>query len=180
MPPKTKGRGRKAGVQKKKKNSGAALQREGARRAKASEDGLKQRLRELETELEEARSEGKAIYAEMSRRCRVLQEQTDRRSKQLEEEVRGLRKQLETCQKEAEAAQEEAARALSERDHTLARLQAHVADMEAKYEDILHGTLDRLVAKLRAAQPQWDTTALRLHARHKDQLRQLGLNPLDL
>lgn len=43
--------------------SSAALQREGTRRTKASEDGLKQRLRELETELEEARSEGKAIYA---------------------------------------------------------------------------------------------------------------------
>lgn len=40
-----------------------ALQREEARRAKASEDRLKQRLQGLEAELEKAQSEGKAVYA---------------------------------------------------------------------------------------------------------------------
>lgn len=40
-----------------------ALQRDEARRAKASEDQLKQRIKDLEAELEGARSEGKAIYA---------------------------------------------------------------------------------------------------------------------
>jgi hypothetical protein len=42
-----------------------ALQREEARRAKASEDRLKQRLQGLEAELERTQSEGKAIYAGM-------------------------------------------------------------------------------------------------------------------
>ncbi|XP_027835114.1 coiled-coil domain-containing protein 153 isoform X8 [Ovis aries] len=93
MPPKTKEKGTKAGAQKKKRNAGAdveaesmhrlallekevlqdrlegcsglftALQRDEARRAKASEDQLKQRIKDLEAELEGARSEGKAIYA---------------------------------------------------------------------------------------------------------------------
>lgn len=40
-----------------------ALRRDEARRAKASEEQLKRRLQVLEAELEEARSEGKAIYA---------------------------------------------------------------------------------------------------------------------
>ncbi|KAF5921244.1 hypothetical protein HPG69_018644, partial [Diceros bicornis minor] len=40
-----------------------ALRRDEARRAKASEDQLKQRLQGLKAELEEARSEGKALYA---------------------------------------------------------------------------------------------------------------------
>lgn len=44
----------------------------------------------------------------------------------------------ETCQREAEAAREGAKQALRERDQTLAQLRAHVADMEAKYEEILH------------------------------------------
>ncbi|XP_070346208.1 dynein regulatory complex protein 12 isoform X4 [Equus asinus] len=171
MPPKTKEKGVKAGSQKKKKNAGAgveaesmhrlavlekellqdhlALRRDEARRAKASENQLKQRLQGLEAELEGARSEGKAIYAEM-------------------------------CQKEAEAARREAEEVLGERDQTLAQLRAHVADMEAKYEEILHGSLDGLLAKLRAVKPQWDRDVLRLHARHKEQLRQFGLNPLDL
>ncbi|XP_025122564.3 coiled-coil domain-containing protein 153 isoform X1 [Bubalus bubalis] len=261
MPPKTKGKGTKAGAQKKKRNAGAdveaesmrrlallekevlqdrlALQRDEARRAKASEDQLKQRIKDLEAELEGARSEGNAIYAgevlttglpgkpskdlyapvhwtkqspphpqlpvlapllsphlgpwppaalpEMSRQYRSLQEAMQSRSRQLEEEVEGLREQLELCQREAEAAQREAKQALGERDQTLAQLRAHVADMEAKYEKILHiearclqDSLDRLLAKLRAVKPQWDGAVLRLHTRLKEQLRQFGLNPLDL
>ncbi|XP_015393875.2 coiled-coil domain-containing protein 153 isoform X2 [Panthera tigris] len=180
MPSKTKGKGMKAGSQKKRKNVGAALRRDEARRAKASEDQLRWRLRVLEAELEEARSEGKAVYAEMSRQCQVLQKEMETRSRQLEEEVRGLREQLETCQREAEAAREGAEQALRERDQTLAQLRAHVADIEAKYEEILHGSLDQLLAKLRAVKPQWDGAVLRLHTQYKERLRQFGLNPLDL
>ncbi|XP_073922674.1 dynein regulatory complex protein 12 isoform X3 [Castor canadensis] len=160
MPPKTKDKGRKAGAQKKKKNPGAdveaegkhrlvllekellrdqlALRRDEARRAKASEDLLKQRLQGLEAELGRARSEGKAIYAEMSRQQWALQEKMETQSKQLEEETKILREQLETCQKEAEAAREEAEQALKEQDQVLAQLRAHVEDMEAKYEEIIH------------------------------------------
>ncbi|XP_059122843.1 coiled-coil domain-containing protein 153 isoform X2 [Peromyscus eremicus] len=202
MPPKTRAKGRKTGAQKKKKNPSPdaeaeakhrlvqlekellqdhlALQRDETRRAKASEDRLKQRLQGLEAELERAQSEGKATYAEMSRQRRALQEELRTRSKQLEEEARGLREQLETCQREAKAAREEAERALREQDETLAQLRGHVANMEAKYEEILHGSLDCLLAKLRAVEPQWDAAVLRLHTRYKEQLRQFGLNPLDL
>ncbi|XP_008824203.1 coiled-coil domain-containing protein 153 [Nannospalax galili] len=202
MPPKTKEKRRKAGVQKKKKNLGAdvetetkhrlvllekellqdhlALRGDEARQAKASEDRLKQRLQGLEAELERARSEAKAIYAEMSRQHQALQEEMGTRSKQLEEDVRGLQKQLETCQREAAAAREGAEQALRERDRTLAQLRAHVADMEDKYEEILHDNLDSLLAKMRVVKPQWDANVLRLHTSHKEMLCQFGLNPLDL
>ncbi|XP_058433090.1 coiled-coil domain-containing protein 153 isoform X3 [Marmota monax] len=171
MPPKTKEKGRKSGTQKKKKNLSVdveaeakhrlmvlekellldhlALRRDESRRAKASEELLKQKLQGLEAELKEARSEEKAIYAEM-------------------------------CQKEAKAEREEAEQALRERDQTLTQLRAQVVDMEAKYQEILHGSLDQLLAKLRAVKPDLDGAVLRLHAKHKEQLRQFGLNPLDL
>lgn len=202
MPPKTKGKGRKAATRKKKKNSSPgveaeakhrlvllekellqdhlALQREEACRAKASEDRLKQTLQGLEAELERTQSEGRAVYAEMSRQRQALQKELGTRSKRLEEEVRGLRERLETCQREAKTAREEAERALREQDGTLAELRAHVAHMEAKYEEILHDNLNCLLAKLRAVKPQWDAATLRLHTRHKEQLRRFGLNPLDL
>ncbi|KAM4847944.1 dynein regulatory complex protein 12 isoform X2 [Urocitellus parryii] len=202
MPPKTKEKGRKSGTQKKKKNLSVdveaeakhrlmvlekellldhlALRRDESRRAKASEELLKQKLQGLEAELKEARSEEKAIYAEMSRQHQALKEKLETRSNQLEEEVRGLREQLEMCQKEAKAEREEAEQALRERDQTLTQLRAQVVDMEAKYQEILHGSLDQLLAKLRAVKPHWDGAVLRLHAKHKEQLRQFGLNPLDL
>ncbi|XP_074212917.1 dynein regulatory complex protein 12 isoform X1 [Camelus bactrianus] len=117
---------------------------------------------------------------EMSRQRQALQEEMETRSRQLEEEVKGLREKLDKCQREAEAAEREAKQALGERDRTLAQLRAHVADMEAKYEEILYGSLDGLLDKLRAVKPQWDGALLKLHARYKEQLRQFGLNPLDL
>ncbi|KAK2099597.1 hypothetical protein P7K49_020945 [Saguinus oedipus] len=45
---------------------------------------------------------------------------------------------LEAYQRETVALREEAEKALGESDQALAQLQAHVADMEAKYEEILH------------------------------------------
>lgn len=44
----------------------------------------------------------------------------------------------------------------------------------------LQGSLDQLLAKLRALGPRRDGVGLRLQARHREQLWQLGLNPLDL
>ncbi|XP_047372920.1 coiled-coil domain-containing protein 153 isoform X3 [Sciurus carolinensis] len=162
MPPKTKEKGRKAGAQKKKKNSSADVEAE-----------AKHRLMVLEKEL-------LLDHLEMSRQRQAIQEELETRSKHLEEEVRGLQEQLEMCQKEAKAAREEAEQALRERDQTLTQLRARLADVEAKYEEIFHGSLDQLLAKLRAVKPRWDGAVLRLHTRHEEQLRQFGLNPLDL
>ncbi|XP_011730533.1 dynein regulatory complex protein 12 isoform X2 [Macaca nemestrina] len=214
MPLKNKEKGKKSGAQKKK-NWGAdveaesrhrlvvlekellrdhlALQRDEARRAKASEDQLKQRLQRVEAELEGARSEGKAIYAGG---YAIPQQAAGGRSQGPSGAARYLWRLVkdrvspscclssclppEACQREAAAAREEAEQALRERDQALSQLRTHVADMEAKYEEILQDSLDRLLAKLRAIKSQWDGTALRLHARHKEQLRQFGLTALDL
>ncbi|XP_031508738.1 coiled-coil domain-containing protein 153 isoform X4 [Papio anubis] len=161
MPLKNKEKGKKSGAQKKK-NWGADVEAESRHRLVVLEKEL---LRD---------------HLEMSRQCHALQEDMQSRSKQLEEEVKGLWGQLEACQREAAAAREEAEQALRERDQALSQLRTHVADMEAKYEEILQDSLDRLLAKLRAIKSQWDGTAFRLHARHKEQLRQFGLTALDL
>ncbi|KAI5943322.1 Coiled-coil domain-containing protein 153 [Manis javanica] len=196
MPPKTKEKGIKAGAQKKKQNSGpdveaesmhklavlekellqehSALRRGEARRAKASEDQLKQKLQVPEAELEGARSEGKAMYTEMRCQCQDLQDKTDARSRQLEEEVRDLREQLETCRREAEATWQEAEQALGERDRTLAQLRTHVADMEAKWQPgPTLGQAEDHQASVGCGRAEAPRQA-------KEQLRQFGLNPLDL
>ncbi|XP_077820646.1 dynein regulatory complex protein 12 isoform X6 [Macaca mulatta] len=119
MPLKNKEKGKKSGAQKKKNWAGADVEAESRHRLVVLEKEL---LRD---------------HLEMSRQCHALQEDMQSRSKQLEEEVKGLRGQLEACQKEAAAAREEAEQALRERDQALSQLRTHVADMEAKYEEIL-------------------------------------------
>ncbi|XP_027691510.1 coiled-coil domain-containing protein 153 [Vombatus ursinus] len=201
MPPKIKGKVSKAGGQKKKNKSQdesteikhrrtaleleilrdhLALRRDETRQAIACRGQLRERLQELEAEVEGARGDGEAVYAEMSRQYQALRKEAETQRHQLEEEVKVLRKELEACQREAKTAKGEAEQALAERDKTLAQLQAYVTEMEAKYEEILHHSLDRLLAKLTTAKLEWDTAALRLHDKHKEQLQQFGLNPLDL
>ncbi|XP_056650208.1 coiled-coil domain-containing protein 153 [Monodelphis domestica] len=201
MPPKIKRTGSKTGGQKKKKKSQdaeteikhrrtaleleilrdhLALRRDETRQAIVCKERLQQRLQELEAEVERAQNDGKAVYAEMSRQYQALRKETETQSHRWEEEVKVLRKQLETCQREAKVAQGEAKQALAKRDKTLVQLQTYVTDMEAKYEEILHCSLDRLLAKLTIAKVEWDAATLRLHDKHKELLRQFGLNPLDL
>ncbi|CAK6448688.1 unnamed protein product [Pipistrellus nathusii] len=116
----------------------------------------------------------------MSRWCQAIREEAETHSVQQEEEARGLREQLEMRRAETVAARGVAEQALRERDQTRAQLQTHVSDLEATCEEIFHGSLDRLLAELRALEPPWDGMGLRLHARHREQLWKLGLNPLDL
>ncbi|XP_074193217.1 dynein regulatory complex protein 12 isoform X2 [Rhinolophus sinicus] len=169
MPPKTKEKRMKAEAQKKKRNADV-------------ETESMHRLTLLEMEL---LRDHLALWKGEARRAKASEDQLKLRLQGLEAELEGTRSEgkaiyAETCQRKAEVAQREAEQALREWDRTLAQLRTQVADMEAKYEEILHGSLDCLLAKLRAIQPQWKVAVLRLLTRHKEQLRQFGLNPLDL
>ncbi|XP_039352822.1 coiled-coil domain-containing protein 153 isoform X3 [Mauremys reevesii] len=115
MAPRNRGKGKKGGKQKKKKNVAEneveekyrkaalevdilkehlALRRDVARQAKADSEGLKQRLLELEQELEMSRDDKKDIYEEMIRQYQELQRQTETRIQQLETETKQLQEQL--------------------------------------------------------------------------------------
>ncbi|CAM5171891.1 unnamed protein product [Eretmochelys imbricata] len=94
MAPRNRGKGKKGGKQKKKKNVAEneveekyrkaalevdilkehlALGRDVARQVKADSEGLKQRQLELERELEMSRADKKDIYEEMIRQYQELQ-----------------------------------------------------------------------------------------------------------
>nr|XP_008162740.1 coiled-coil domain-containing protein 153 isoform X2 [Chrysemys picta bellii] len=170
MAPRNKGKGKKGGKQKKKKNVAEneveekyrkaalevdilkehlALRRDVARQAKADSEGLKQRLLELERELEMSRDDKKDIYEA-------------------------------TCREDIQQAQVEREQVLGEKDRTIAELQGKINAMETEYEKILHGSLDRVLSKLAAAQGCWKKEATTLHMEQKERLREFGLNPLEI
>ncbi|XP_030394230.1 coiled-coil domain-containing protein 153 isoform X2 [Gopherus evgoodei] len=202
MAPKTRGKGKKGGKQKKKKKNVAeneveekyrkaalevdilkehlALRRDVARQAKADSEGLKQRLVELEQELEMSRDDKKDIYEEMIRQYQELQQQTETRIQQLEIETKQLQKQLATCREDIQQARVEREQVLGEKDQTIAELQGKINAMEAEYEKILHGSLDRVLSKLAATQDCWEKEATAMHIEHKERLREFGLNPLEI
>ncbi|KAJ8780151.1 hypothetical protein J1605_011946 [Eschrichtius robustus] len=110
-------------------------------------------------------------------------------SRQLAEEVRGLREQLGRLPHPRSPFSRRITAAVQTEEH---RLQTRMLSNCGSRAQPLRGmwdlprpgpepdSLDWLSAKLRAVKPQWDGAVLRLHARHKEQLRQFGLNPLDL
>ncbi|XP_074833175.1 dynein regulatory complex protein 12 isoform X2 [Carettochelys insculpta] len=142
MAPGSRRKGKKGGKQEKKKNA-AVLRRDVA---KADGEGLKQRLLELEQELE--RDDKQDIYEA-------------------------------TCQHDIQQAQEEREQVLGEKDETISTLQGKIDALQTAYEEILHGSLDRVLSKLAAIQRCWEEEATALHLEHKEKLREFGLNPLE-
>ncbi|XP_067418863.1 dynein regulatory complex protein 12 [Emydura macquarii macquarii] len=201
MAPKNRGKGKEGGKQKKKKNVAEneveekyrkaalevdilkehlALRRDVARQAKADSEGLQQRLRELERELELTRDDKKDIYEEMIRQYQELQRQTETRIQQLETETKQLQQELATCRQDIQQAREDREQLLGEKDQTIVELQGKIDAMETAYEKILHGSLDQILSKLAAAQGCWEKEATALHLEHKERLREFGLNPLEM
>ncbi|TFJ99176.1 Coiled-coil domain-containing protein 153 [Platysternon megacephalum] len=201
MAPRNRGKGKKGGKQKKKKNVAEneveekyrkaalevdilkehlALRRDVARQAKADSEGLKQRLLELEQELEMSRDDKKDLYEEMIRQYQELQRQTETRIQQLEIETKQLQEQLATCREDIQQARAEREQVLGEKDQTIAELQGKINAMETEYEKILHCSLDRVLSKLAAAQGCWEKEATAMHMEHKERLREFGLNPLEI
>ncbi|EMP29007.1 hypothetical protein UY3_13837 [Chelonia mydas] len=151
-----------------------------ARQVKADSEGLKQRLLELERELEMSRDDKKDIYEEMIRQYQELQRQTETRIQQLETETKQLQEQLATCREAIQQARAEREQVLGEKDRTIAELQGKIDAMESEYEKILHGSLDRVLSKLAAAQGCWEKEATAMHTEQKERLREFGLNPLEI
>ncbi|XP_054658993.1 coiled-coil domain-containing protein 153 isoform X2 [Grus americana] len=201
MPPKSKGRGKKAVKQQQERDIAesqagekyrkAALEadmlkehlgpwRDRAWRAKADNEGLKKRLWDLEKALEQAREDKRDIHEEMTRQYQELQKQTAAHSQRLEAKVKSLQEQLATRLRESQQTQEMATQALAERDRTIAQLQGRLGAMEKEYEKTLHGSLDLVLAKMAEASQRWEEVATTIAVEHKERLQEFGLNPLEI
>uniref|UniRef100_A0A7M4E7T9 Dynein regulatory complex protein 12 n=1 Tax=Crocodylus porosus TaxID=8502 RepID=A0A7M4E7T9_CROPO len=137
------------------------LRRDVARQAKADSEGLQLRLQELEQELEAAREDKRDIYEGGS-------------------ELVGVQGTPAVCRQESQQAREESQRALGEKDRSLTELQAKIDTMKTEYEQILHGSLDGVLAKLASAKLRWEREATAIHMENKERLRDFGLNPLEM
>nr|XP_047919543.1 coiled-coil domain-containing protein 153 isoform X4 [Anser cygnoides] len=201
MPPKSKGKG-KRGVKQQKKSSAAESQaeatskraapeadslgehrapwRDTAQWARADSEGLRRRLWELERALEQARDDKRDMHEEMSRQYRELQRQTAAHSQRLEAKVNSLQEQLATRLQESQQSHQAATTALAERDRTITQLQGRMSAMEREYEQILHASLDLVLAKLAGARQHWEEQGTAIALQHKQRLQEFGLNPLEM
>ncbi|NXN44029.1 CC153 protein, partial [Rhinoptilus africanus] len=148
--------------------------------AKADNEGLKQRLWDLEKALERAWEDNRDIREEMTRQYQELQQQTAAHSQRLEARVKSLQEQLATRLQESQKTQETATQALAERDRTIAQLQGKLYAMEREYEKILHGNLDLVLAKMAEASRHWEEVGTTIAVEHKERLQEFGLNPLEM
>uniref|UniRef100_A0A8D0EA72 Dynein regulatory complex protein 12 n=1 Tax=Salvator merianae TaxID=96440 RepID=A0A8D0EA72_SALMN len=197
MPMLKKGKVKKAGKQKKKTDPDdekykktvlevdtlkqyLVLQRDVARHTVADSKRLKQRITDLEKELEDARGDKKDIYEEMIRQYRQLQRETDTQIQHLQTETHHLQEQLAACQETMQQSQADMARMFEEKEKTIAEMQHKIDEMEMEYEKILHSSLDCVLAKLQAAKLSWAKEAAVIHLEYKDRLKEFGLNPLEI
>ncbi|KAG8141586.1 hypothetical protein E2320_007185 [Naja naja] len=101
---------RKVKKTRKQKSSVPVLQRDLAKQAMIDREGFRQRLTELERELEEAQKDKKDIYEEMIRQYQQFQRQTDSQIQRLEAEKQNLQEELAACQKSLRQSEEERAK----------------------------------------------------------------------
>ncbi|KAM8927912.1 dynein regulatory complex protein 12 [Pelodytes ibericus] len=157
-----------------------ALRRQVTRRAQELKEELREKLEELEENLEGEKDEKQAIYSEMTRQHRNLEQESSAHIRSLEEKVTKLTFQLAKSQSELQKLREDCERKAAEKEEEISELRATVENMEKEYETLLHSCLDQLLAKLDVAGLQWKNNALSIHHQHKQMLQECGLNPLDI
>uniref|UniRef100_A0A8C5SNA4 Dynein regulatory complex protein 12 n=1 Tax=Laticauda laticaudata TaxID=8630 RepID=A0A8C5SNA4_LATLA len=155
------------------------LQRDLAKQAMIDREGFRQRLTELERELEEAQKDKKDIYEEMIRQYQQFQCQTDSQIQHLEAEKQNLQEELAACQKSLRRSEEEQAKISEEKERAEAQMQQKAEEMEKEWERILHDSLDQVLFKLQATKLGWEKEAALIHTEYKNALKEFGLNPLE-
>ncbi|XP_039206552.1 coiled-coil domain-containing protein 153 isoform X1 [Crotalus tigris] len=156
------------------------LQRDMAKQAMIDREEFRQRLTELERDLEEAQKDKKDIYEEMIRQYQQFQRQTDTQIQRLEAEKQNLQEQLAACQKKLQRSEEDRAKISEEKDKAVAEMQQKAKEMEKECERTLHDSLDQVLSKLQTAKLGWETEAALIHTEYKNMLKEFGLNPLEI
>ncbi|XP_034281188.1 coiled-coil domain-containing protein 153 isoform X2 [Pantherophis guttatus] len=156
------------------------LQRDLAKQARIDREGFRQRLTELERNLEKAQKDKKDIYEEMIRQYQQFQRQSDSQIQRLEAEKQNLQVQLAACQKTLQRSEEDRAKISEEKDKAVAQMQQKAEEMEKECERILHDSLDQVLSKLQATKLGWENEATLIHTDYKNALKDFGLNPLEI
>ncbi|XP_073422567.1 dynein regulatory complex protein 12 [Dendrobates tinctorius] len=157
-----------------------ALQRQVTRQAQQRKYEMHGKLQELHEDIQDERDEKQAIYNEMTRKHRDLEQRNSARIQHLEEEVAELKLQLNDSQKAFQLLTEESLHTVKEKETEIEELKKQVENMETEYEHILHSCLDRILSKLTLTGQQWEKESLTIHQKHKHMLQDCGLNPLDI
>ncbi|XP_018424611.1 PREDICTED: coiled-coil domain-containing protein 153 [Nanorana parkeri] len=199
MPPKLKGKLQNKKKMKKQKESGLmednykkanlevhvlqdhlALQRQVMRQAQHRKQEMRGKLHELLEDLQEEKDTKQAIYSEMTRQHKDLEQQSSSRIQDLEEEVAKLKLQLSISQEAMQTLKEESEHMTQEKEAEITELKREVENMEAEYETMLHSCLDQLLPKLSLVDQKWTSESLSIHHQYKQMLQDCGLNPFDI
>ncbi|NXJ82405.1 CC153 protein, partial [Trogon melanurus] len=132
---------------------------------KAGNEGLQQRLWNLERALEQAWEDRSMIW-----QYQELQKQTAAHSRCLE--VKILQEQLAARLQESQQTQETATQPPAERDRTIAQLQCGLYTVGC--------SLDLVLAQLAETSQYWEEVRTTFAMEHKERLQEFSLNPLDI
>ncbi|XP_068515592.1 dynein regulatory complex protein 12 isoform X2 [Anas acuta] len=169
MPPKGKGKGKR--VKQQKRRSAAESRAEAtSRRAGEEADSLGEHPARWRDTAPWARADSEGLRRRLRELERALeQEREDKRDMHQASRLQ-----------ESQRSHEAASKALAERDRTIAQLQGTMRAMESEYEQILHDSLDLVLAKLAEARQHWEEQGTAVELQHKQRLQEFGLNPLEM
>ncbi|XP_077972156.1 dynein regulatory complex protein 12-like [Styela clava] len=151
-----------------------------ARRSQAQASDWKNRLHEMEENLEEQKLEQKDVSAELTRQYKTMHTDMDIRMRELNTEVEHLRQQVANARQELETTKREKEEMEQEKNETIRILEKRIDEMEISYEGVLTASLDSLIGKIDEAKDKWDQEGIKIQEQTKITLLEFGLNPLDI
>lgn len=200
MPPKKKkaGKGKKAkkGKGKKKDGDGAELtaddlykrttqevhslkeqlaeRREYARRSRASEELMRDRMAESRTMVESERSSKKELSYDLTRQYKTMQAQLESRIEFLESHVKRLQTNLDETRLNLLKVTQERDQIRREREEQVAALNSQLHVMERSYETILQDVFEALAGRLEAARCKWEAESRQVEQSTQQVLLEFG------
>lgn len=151
-----------------------------ARRSQAQASDWRERVQEMQDNLDKQKLEQKDVSAELTRQYKTMHTDMDIRMRELNTEVEHLRQQVSNARQELATAKREKEEMEKEKNEKIRMLEKRIDEMEISYEGVLTEALDSLIGKIDQAKDKWEQEGIKIQEQTKTTLLEFGLNPLDI
>jgi hypothetical protein len=157
-----------------------AFRKEFSRRTKAAYEDMKMRMDENSVQLDDMENNHRSANAYLTHQYKTLQTDMGLKIHTLENELNVTKRNLENCEDALQETVIEKKKMLEEKDEKISELQSKIESIEMAYDSIIQTNLDNFIGSLNKAKTNWETNSIKIQAKNKKLLAELGLNIHDI
>jgi len=155
-----------------------AVRKEASRRGQKYGEEWKDRMREVEQELETQADDYKDVSANMTRQYKTMHAEMEIHIIQLREELQSTQARLAEKERLLKKTQEEKEKMCREKDLEIGELKLAIDVMGTDYENVLKDSMGHLTDSISELKDAWFDKSTAIQDKNKRALLEFGLNPL--